>query len=124
MKKKTIIITILLIIISIGLLLFSTGGKITGIILNDYSLSHDGKVMSIKVGLASSMGYVRSVKERQDDNKIYLTFYSTYGLNSDFGANDEFKIDLKPSINEIYFYRGDSGYKLVLQKNEETNEWN
>lgn len=123
MKKRTFII-ILLIIVSIGFLLLSTGGKITGIILNDYSLSHDGNVMTIKVGLASSMGYVRSVKERQDDNKIYLTFYSTYGLNSDFGANDEFQIELKPSINEIYFYRGDSGYKLVLQKNEETNEWN
>lgn len=94
------------------------------VFLNDYSISEDGNVMTLKVGVASSMGYVRTMKEKQDEHKVFLTFYSTYGLNSNIGANSEFQIDLKPTINEIYFYRGDSGYKLILQKNEETAEWN
>jgi hypothetical protein len=79
--------------------------------------------MTLKVGVASSIGYIRTIKERQDGNKKYITFYSTYGLNSKIGANNEFQIDLNPTINEIYFYRGDDGYVFILQKNEETNKW-
>lgn len=123
MKKKIVLIIILAIIIAIGMLLLSTGGKRTDIVLIDYSISEDGNVMTLKVGVVSSMGYVRTVKVRQDENKNYLTFYSTYGLNSKIGAKNEFQIDLNPSINEIYFYRGDTVYDLILQKNEETNEW-
>lgn len=124
MKKRITLIIILVTFIAIGVLLFSTGGKMSDVFLNDYRVSEDGNVMSLKVGVASSIGYVRTMKERQDDRKIYLTFYSTYGLNSNIGANSEFQIDLKPAINEIYFYRGDSGYKMILQKNENTDEWN
>lgn len=123
MNKKIVIISILSIIIVNSLLLLSTGGKMAGIFLDDYSLFEDGSVMTLKTGVASSMGYIRSVKERQDENKLYLTFYSTYGLNSKFGANNEFQIELHSTINEIYFYRGDAGYDLILQKNETTNEW-
>jgi hypothetical protein len=110
-------------VIIICLLFISTGGKKSDIFLEDYTISKDGSVMTINVGVASSMGYVRTVKEKQDGNKKYITFYSTYGINSNLGAHDEFQIDLKPTINEIYFYRGNDGYTLVLQKNKETNEW-
>lgn len=122
-NKKIVVVTVLSIIIVIVLLLLSTGGKMAGIFLNDYSLSEDNNVITLKVGVASSMGYIRTMKERQDGNKKYITFYSTYGLNSKRGANNEFQIDLVPSINEIYFYRGDDGFVLILQKKDETNEW-
>jgi hypothetical protein len=122
MKKRIVIVTILIIIVVLGLLL-STGGKMAGIFLDDYSISEDGKVMILKVGVASSMGYVRTYKAKQDENKIYLTFYSTFGLNSKISAKNTFQINLNPSINEIYFYRGDTGYDLILKKNEETNNW-
>jgi hypothetical protein len=42
-----------------------------------FSISKSGDVMTLKVGVASSMGYVRTMKERQDGNKEYITFYST-----------------------------------------------
>ncbi len=123
MNKKVIITIILMIMLTVSLILFSTGGKIAGIFLNDYSVSEDENTMTLRVGVASSMGYVRTLKERQEENKKYITFYSTYGLNSKLGSNNEFQIDLNPSINEIYFYRGEEGYVLILQKNDESKKW-
>jgi hypothetical protein len=122
-KKKIVISTILMIIIVIVLLAFITGGKMAGVFLNDYAISEDGHVMTLKVGVASSLGYVRTFKVRQDDNKLYLTFYSTFGLNSKIGATNEFQIKLASSASEIYFYRGNIGYELILKKNEDSNEW-
>ncbi len=119
-KKIRIVILLLLII---GLLLFITGGKMAGIMLMDYSISKDSNVMTLKVGVASSMGYVRKMKSSQDGNKRYITFYSTYGLNSSIGSKDEFQVELQQSCDEIYFYSGNGEYELKLRKNEETNEW-
>lgn len=123
MKKKILVTTVALIVILIGVLLYSTGGKMGGIFLDDYSVSKDGSQMTLKVGVASSMGYIRSLRVRQQGNKNYITFYSTFGLNSKFGANNEFMIDLDSSLDEIYIYRGEEGYILLLQKKKETNTW-
>jgi hypothetical protein len=121
--KKQIGIIIISLVIASGLLLLSTGGKIASVMLNDYSVSKDGNVMTLKVGVASSIGYIRTLKESQEGNNKYITFYSTYGLNSNIGAKNQFQINLNPSCNEIYFYRGNDGYVLILRKNKETNDW-
>jgi hypothetical protein len=110
-------------IIVIGLLLLSTGGKTTSVMITDYSISRDSDVMTLKVGVASSMGYIRKLKASEDGNKKLITFYSTYGLNSNIGAKNEFQVKLHPSCDEIYFYSGNGEYKLKLQKSSETNEW-
>lgn len=123
MKKKVGVIVILTFIIVIGLLVLSTGGKITSAMITDYSISEAGDVMTLKVGVASSMGYIRTLKASEDGNKKFITFYSTYGLNSSIGSKDEFQIKLNPSCDEIYLYSGNDEYKLRLQKNSETNEW-
>ncbi|EXG85949.1 hypothetical protein K413DRAFT_2761 [Clostridium sp. ASBs410] len=123
MKKKIGVIAILSLVIVIGLLFLSTGGKIAGVIISDYSLSDEGDIMALKVGAASSMGYIRTLKASENGNKKFITFYSTYGLNSNIGAKNEFQIKLHPSCDEIYFYSGNGEYKLKLQKNSETNEW-
>jgi len=122
-KKKIGVIAILSLVIVIGLLFLSTGGKIAGVIISDYSLSDEGDIMALKVGAASSMGYIRTLKASENGNKKFITFYSTYGLNSNIGAKNEFQIKLHPSCDEIYFYSGNGEYKLKLQKNSETNEW-
>ena len=46
----------------------------------------------------------------------YLTFYSTFGINSKLGAKDNFEITLDENVDEIYFYTGNKGYKKVLEK--------
>ena len=123
MKKKIRVIAILSLIIVISFLFLSTGSKITGVMIMDYSISEDGDIMTLKVGVASSMGYVRTIKASEDGNKKRITFYSTYGLNSNIGAKNEFQVKLQPSCDEIYFYSGNGEYKLKLQKNSQTNEW-
>lgn len=123
MKKKFGVTAVLLLIMVIGLLLLSTGGKITSVMITDYSISEAGDVMMLKVGLASSMGYVRTLKTSEDGNKKLITFYSTYGLNSTIGAKNEFQVKLRPSCDEIYFYSSNGEYKLKLKKNSETNKW-
>ena len=123
MKQKLIITMIIVILGLIVLGFLLTGSKRGDVMLTDYSVSEDGSEMTIRVGVASSMGYIRSLKVKQGGDNLYLTFYSTLGLNSKLGAKDEFTLDIGPYCTEIYFYHGDGGYKLVLEKNAE-NVWN
>ena len=109
-------------LIFLGLFL-STGGKRTDIMLTNYTISEDGSEITILVGVVSSMGYVRTLKVKPGGDNKYITFYSTFGLNNRIGSKKEFKINLGPDSEEIYFYKGDGGYDLVLRKNSENGEW-
>ena len=120
---KTRYIAIIGITIMIVLLVLSTGGKISGIMILDYATSEDGSKMTLRVGVSSSIGYTRAMKSKDVGDQKRITFYSTYGLNSSLGAKSEFQIDLAPNIKEIYFDSGNGEYKLMLQKDEETNQW-
>ena len=124
MKKKKIL-TICIVVIAIILvgLFLAFGGKRTDVFLKDFELSQDGKTMTLKVGVSSSAGYVRKMKRTSGSTNGYYTFYSTYGINSKIGAKDTFEIELDEDTDEIYFYTGNKGYKLVLVKNVAANEW-
>lgn len=122
MKKKLIIIFIIIALLVSCIL--ATGGKRGDVMLRkECSISEDGRKMTLYVGVASSMGYIRTYKAKQDSDTLYITFYSTFGLNSSIGAKDKFEIDVDPLCQYVYFYSGNQGYKLVLEKNAETNEW-
>ncbi len=124
MKKRIIII--FLVIIFTFIVVFLLGGlkKRTDVVLIDYFVTEDGKKMKLGITVTSTIGYARDLKVKQCGDNKYITFYSTFGfLNSKFGAKSEYEIELNPSCNEIYFYKGDGGYKQVLQKDEITNEW-
>jgi hypothetical protein len=122
-KTKLRVTVILLIFITVGLLWLKTEDKIAGVMLLKYSVSDDGRELSFKVGIASSIGYTRTLKTKDVGNKKYITFYSTYGFNSNIGAKKDYQINLDPTCEEIYFYSGSGEYKLVLLKNSDTNEW-
>lgn len=122
-KKKKIIIGILVIVlIGIGLFL-STSKARTDVYLKDYEVSADGKTMTLEVGVSGSAGYVRKMEKTSGSMNYYYTFYSTYGINSKIGAKDTFEIEIDKNVDEIYFYTGDKGYKLVLVRNSATQEW-
>lgn len=124
MIKKIGYIILISIFIVVVMLFLSTGSKIAGVMISDYTISEDGNTMTLKVGLVSSIGYIRTCKTKDDGNKKFITFYSTYGFNSSLGAKNEFEVELSPNCSEIYFYSGSDEYKLKLQKDQETNEWN
>lgn len=124
MKKKFVLIFFAIFIVITALFLAGGFRKRTDVVLRDYSISKDGKIMTLNIDIASSAGYARDLKVKQGGDNKYITFYSTFGfLNSKIGAKNEYQIELNPSCTEIYFYKGDGGYNLVLQKDEATNEW-
>lgn len=125
MKKKFAIIISALVVL---FLLFVIGTGLmtrTDVVLGEYFVSEDGKKLTFHAGLSSSMGYTRGFKDKGGGVKPhYLTFYSTFGgLNSSFGAKNEFTLTLDENDTEIYFGRADGGYELVLQKDVEAGEW-
>ncbi len=100
-----------------------TGGKRVDVVLQDFSVTEDGTHLQLYTMLTSSMGYTRKMKVKQGGDNLYLTFYSTFGFNNSIGARNEFEVSLNSSCQEIYFDKGNGEYKLVLQKNAETNKW-
>lgn len=127
--KKAVRIT-LVAIITLVIVLQASHYIITGFCvrtdvgLEYYSVSEDGSEIILRTSIWSSMGFTRGFKDDGGGAKPhYLTFYSTFGgLNSKFGAQNEHILKLDPGDNEIYFNRQDSGYELVLKK-DETGKW-
>jgi len=121
-NKKTLIIGLIIAIIISGLFL-TTGRARTDVYLKDFKASADGKTITLKVGVSSSAGYVRKIKQTSGSTNGYYTFYSTYGINSKIGTKDTFEIEVNNDADEIYFYTGNKGYKIVLAKSKITDEW-
>ena len=124
--KKKIIAGIAIIAVLITAYFISTGfQKRTDVVLADYSVSEDGTEITFHAGVPTSMGYVRGFRDNGGGVRPhYLTFYSTFGgLNSSFGAQNTYTLELAPDDTEIYFNRPDKGYEMVLVKDEETGQW-
>lgn len=125
--KKSIIISVAAILVALATLYFIGTGfrKASGEVLVDYSVSEDGTEMTLHVGSAESIGYIRGFKDKGGGVKPhYLTFYYTFGgINSSFGGKNTFTLELAPEDTEIYFNRPGNGYELVLVKDEMTGEW-
>ena len=100
-----------------------SGRARTDVYLKNFEVSSDGKIMTLKVGVTSSTGYIRKMRRTSGSMNYYYTFYSTFGINSKIGAKDTFEIELDENVDEIYFYTGDKGYKVVLIKNYITGKW-
>ena len=126
MKKNSIVVGLMILVTAIIMILFFCRGleKRTDVVLTDYTISEDGEKMKLNITTTSSIGSARALEIKQGGDNIYIAFYSAFGfLNSKFGAKSEYEIELNPSCTEIYFYKGDGEYELVLQKSETTNEW-
>ena len=115
------------------LLLFSLAGtwmvgtgmmSRTDVYLGEWAVMPSGDVLTVKVVLAGSMGYVRACRNvSKDPDTVVLRFYSAFGgLNSDMGAQNVFVIPLRAGCREVRFERGGTS-QAVLRKNEFTGEW-
>jgi len=117
--KKIIIISVLVIIAIIGTYLISTGFlKESQAYISDYTVSADGSEMTIDVGVATSMGYIRKVSvHQQEGGKLYLDCYSAFGgLNGSWGAKSTYTIPLDENTTTIALYRNTNCYEVVLEK--------
>ena len=124
MKKRNILIIIISVLLLGAIILFlSTGRARTDVFLSDFIVSDDNDTITLKVGVTSSAGYIRKMKNKNGGDNHYLTFYSTFGINSKLGSNDTFKLEVNKNATEIYFYNGNGGYKKVLEKDKMTGKW-
>lgn len=126
MKRKVIII-ILAVLCILFFEIVASGFTINtnAYITDDFVVSEDGSKIIFKVGVGSSMGYVRGYKDEGGGVKPhYLKFYSAWGgINSSIGANDEYVLELQPEDTGIYVYHGDGGYELTLNKDAASGKW-
>lgn len=125
MKKGFIIAAAAIIILILSYYAGSGFCQKNDVALSGYSLSADGSKLTFRTDVMSSVGFIRGFKNNGGGVRPhYLVFYSTFGgINSAWGAKNEFELDLSDSDTEIYFNRGKGGYELVLQKDKETGEW-
>lgn len=122
--RKTLI-TLGAVLAAVLLYMLLTGLSVrTDVFIGEYSVLPSGGVMTVRAGVMGSMGYIRSCKDVSGDpQRVELRFYSAFGgLNSSLGAQNAYLISLAPECTEIYVERP-GGMKLVLQKNEETGQW-
>lgn len=96
------------------------GGGRTDVALIDHEVSEEG--ILVKVGVASSAGYIRSMKIKQADGDAMVEFYSTFGINNPAGAKSEFLLEVSPECERILFRRGKDHYRPVLQR-EQNGSW-
>lgn len=97
----------------------------TDAVLKDYSVSQDGTQITMQVCVAGSIGYIRDYRAELGGFNLYVKFYTPYGgFNSSLDAKDTFVLEVDPiNCEEIYFYHGDGGYTLALQKDPLTGQW-
>ena len=123
MKKKTTMIMTLAIIIALVASYFIVPGfsKQGSAFITDFSVSEDGTEMTINIGVATSVGYVRKVSEHQQHGgKLYLDCYSAFGgINGSWGAKNEYTIKLNEDTEMIAIYRSVNCYDTVLEKGED-----
>ena len=126
--KRKIKLTLL---IAVGVLLAAAaawllwGGARTDVFVSDFSV--EGDVLTVGTGVGSSMGYVRSCRTETKGDGLYLTFCSTFGPNCSLGAKNRFDIELPDGCAQVFLrcssYENETGFRLLLEKDEETGEW-
>lgn len=93
-------------------------------IADGYTVSRDGCEITFRVGVGSSMGYVRGFRDDAADGVHRLKFYSAWGgFNSSVGAKNEFTLRLNPDDTQICVWRGEAGYAPALTKDADSGEW-
>ncbi len=127
-KKRTAVLAVLIVFLigaAAGILFVLPGfQKRTDVCLQDFSVSRDGSVMTVKTSLYGSMGFIRAIETKQIVKEIHCSFYRAFGgLNSSFGAENRFEIKLEDSTEKIYFDRGSEPDVLVLERDADTGAW-
>ena len=125
--KRTIKWISLPVIILVAIMVFHlvvTGfTRRSDVFMLDYSVTEHTGVVTMQVGVMSSVGYVRSMENVSDDpTAAQIEFYSAFGgINGSWGARNVYTIQPGEQCKEIYFRTYD-GWRLVLEKNT-SGEW-
>lgn len=84
----------------------------------DFSVSEDGREMTLHMGAASSAGYLRKVAvKQQHGGRCYLDVYAAFGgINGKIGAKRTFTVSLSEDTDTILLQRAKNAYEPVLYR--------
>ena len=119
MKKIAVMLAVLALFAALYVLVpgFSKQGSAY---ISEYSVSADGREMTVTVGVSGPVGYIRKINvHQQQGGKLYLDCYSAFGgVNGSIGAKTEYTIRIDEATETIALYRAPNAYAPVLQKDE------
>lgn len=118
--KKKIFVAVAIVIALVCIYLIGSGFmKNSSACIGEWSVSEDGAEITMNIGVASSVGYIRKAEvHKQENRKMYIDCYSAFGgINGRIGAKTVFTLSLNDDTNVIAIYRGNNRYEEVLQKN-------
>lgn len=117
-KKKFIIAAT--VVLAIFLIYFLGSGflKNGSVYIGKYSVSENGKEITLDIGVAASAGYIRkAVVHQQEGGKLYIDCYSAFGgINGSIAAKSEFVFPLAEDTTTIGIYRNENCYEEILHK--------
>lgn len=118
MKKGIIMAASILIVLSVIYFIGSGFTKNGSVSIEEYSISADGKEITMNIGVASSAGHIRKLDVyQQEGGKLYIDCYSAFGgFNGSIGAKDIYTLPLDENTTMIAIYRNTNAYEEVLRK--------
>lgn len=115
--KKALICLLVLALLAAGYLFGIGFTKQNSVYVTDWSVSEDGSQMTLRLGVSSSIGYIRKVSVRQQGQALFLDCFRAFGgINGSLGAKSVFTIPLNDTVQSICFHRA-PGYQQVLVRN-------
>ena len=120
MKKLTIGI-IVAVVLCLGYVIGSGFWKNGSVYVNEYSVSADGREITLDIGTAASVGYIREMAvSQQMGGKLYIDCYAAFGgINGRIGAKNSFTLPLDADTEIIGIYRNKNCYEEILHKDED-----
>lgn len=121
MKKKVTIGIIVAVVLCGGYFIGSGFLKNGSVYVKEYSVSGDGREITLDVDMASSVGYIRKMAvSQQMGGKLYIDCYAAFGgINGRIGAKNSFTLPLDEDTTMIGIYRNKNAYQEVLHKDED-----
>ena len=89
--------------------------------VKEYSVSGDGREITLDIDTAASVGYIRKMAvSQQMGGKLYIDCYAAFGgINGRIGAKNSFTLPLDEDTTMIGIYRNKNAYQEVLHKDED-----
>lgn len=92
MKKKMVIGIIVAVVLCGGYFIGSGFLRNGSVYMDGYSVSGDGREITLDIGVAASRGYIRKMEiSQQMGGKLYIDCYAAFGgINGRIGAKSSF----------------------------------
>lgn len=121
MKKKVTIGIIVAVVLCGGYFIGSGFLKNGSVYVEEYSVSGDGREITLDVDTAASVGHIRKMAvSQQMGGKLYIDCYAAFGgINGRIGAKNSFTLPLDADTTMIGIYRNANCYEEILHKDED-----